>query len=66
MKEIQTVPTVCPVPHSIACMQVMLRLEARYTKATAAEVTAPQVAGVTTPITNTKIGKNLKQKKQVR
>lgn len=41
----------------------MPRLEALYTKATDADVTAPQVAGVTTPIIKTKTGKNLKRKK---
>lgn len=60
MNDIQTVPTVCPVPHNMACRHVMGRLDARYTNATAADVTAPQVAGVITPMINTNTGKNLK------
>lgn len=60
MNDIQTVPTVCPVPHNMAWRHVMGKLDARYTNATAADVTAPQVAGVITPMINTNTGKNLK------
>lgn len=62
VKETQIVVTVWPAPQNIAWSEVICKLEDRYTKAMAAELNAPHVAGVTIPIIIKNNGKNLRQK----
>ena len=42
--------SVCPTPHSMACVLFILKLEVLYTKRIAAELTTPRVKGITSPV----------------
>jgi hypothetical protein len=63
VKPTHAAKNVCPTPQIKAYNGAICKLEALYTKATAALLTTPDVSGANTPITRMKMGKNLQQMK---
>jgi len=63
VKPMHAAKNVCPTPQNNAYSGAICKLEALYTKATAALLTTPDVNGDKTPITRMKMGKNLQQLK---
>lgn len=58
VKPMHAAKNVCPTPQNNAYSGAICKLEALYTKATAALLTTPDVNGDKTPITRMKMGKN--------